>query len=171
MTWSIGFRSPQQGELAREILLGLADEAFDGVGEALYRDPKQSAVSAPAAMPAALGDFAREAIAQALKDPHLVDSLLGEYLTEPKPNVWFDEPERPQVISSGVRLDRRTRMMFDAQHVFINGESYVASGRDAVIIRKLANTRLLAASDLKKASVQARALVQSWASAGWLHAL
>jgi 50S ribosomal protein L16 3-hydroxylase len=30
-----------------------------------------------------------------------------------------------------VALDRRTRMMFDAQHIFINGESYRASGRDA----------------------------------------
>jgi 50S ribosomal protein L16 3-hydroxylase len=51
MTWSIGFRAPQEGELARELLLGLADDAFEGVGDGLYRDPKQLAVSSPAAIP------------------------------------------------------------------------------------------------------------------------
>jgi 50S ribosomal protein L16 3-hydroxylase len=30
-----------------------------------------------------------------------------------------------------VVLDRRTRMMHDARHIFINGESYRAAGRDA----------------------------------------
>ena len=171
MTYSVGFRIPNRAELARELLQRMADDAEDQVGVSLYRDPHQAALEQPAEIPVQMLDFARQALTDALKDTQAVSRGLGEYLTEPKPNVWFDEPERPQVISSGVRLDRRTRMMFDAQHVFINGESYVASGRDAVIIRKLANTRLLAASDLKKASVQARALVQSWASAGWLHAL
>ena len=28
-----------------------------------------------------------------------------------------------------VRLDRRTRMMYDAQHIFINGESYRAGAK------------------------------------------
>ena len=171
MTYSVGFRIPNRAELARELLQRMADDAEDQVGVSLYRDPHQAALEQPAEIPPQMLDFARQALTDALKDTQAVSRGLGEYLTEPKPNVWFDEPERSQVISSGVRLDRRTRMMFDAKHVFINGESYVASGRDAVIIRKLANTRLLAASDLKKTSVQARALVQSWASAGWLHAL
>ena len=68
MTWSIGFRAPKEGELARELLMGLADEAFEGVGEALYRDPGQPAVAAPAAIPASLASFARQVLDKALKN-------------------------------------------------------------------------------------------------------
>jgi 50S ribosomal protein L16 3-hydroxylase len=171
MTWSIGFRSPQQGELARELLLGLADEAFEGVGDALYRDPKQGAVSAPAAMPAALGDFAREAIAKALKDPHLVDSLLGEYLTEPKANVWFDPIDADPDVSQGVQLDRRTKMMYDERHIFINGESFRVAGKDARCLRQLADERQLVASKLSHLSGAALEALQDWMSAGWLKTL
>ena len=171
MTWSIGFRAPPQGELAREILLGLADEAFDGVGDALYRDPKQAAVSQPAAMPAALGEFARDAIAKALKDPHLVDSLLGEYMTEPKSNVWFDPSEAEPDVSHGVQLDRRTKMMYDDRHVFINGESFRVAGSDARCLRQLANDRQLSAAHVSKMSDAAREALEDWMSAGWLKTL
>jgi len=172
MTWSIGFRSPQQGELAREMLLGLADEAFDGVGDVvLYRDPQQSAVSAPAAMPAALGDFAREAIAKALKDPHLVDSLLGEYLTEPKANVWFDPVDAEPDMTQGVQLDRRTKMMYDERHIFINGESFCVAGKDARHLRLLADERQLPAVKLSQMSDAAREALEDWMSAGWLKTL
>jgi len=168
MTWSIGFRSPQEGELARELLLGLADEAFDGVGDALYRDPKQPAVSTPAAMPAALGDFARAAIAKALKNPHLLESMLGEYLTEPKANVWFDPVEAEPDVSRGVQLDRRTKMMYDDRHVFINGESFRVAGRDGRSLRLLANDRVLCASACASLSADAREAVLDWMSAGWV---
>jgi 50S ribosomal protein L16 3-hydroxylase len=171
MTWSIGFRSPQQGELARELLLGLADEAFDGIGDALYRDPKQSAVSAPAAMPTALAEFAREAITKALKNPHLVDSLLGEYLTEPKANVWFDPVDAEPDVSQGVQLDRRTKMMYDERHIFINGESFRVAGKDARHLRQLADERQLPALKLSQMSDAAREAVEDWMSAGWLKTL
>jgi 50S ribosomal protein L16 3-hydroxylase len=51
MTYSIGFRAPSAGELARELLQGLAEQAVDAVGEALYRDPKQTAVSQASEIP------------------------------------------------------------------------------------------------------------------------
>jgi 50S ribosomal protein L16 3-hydroxylase len=171
MTWSIGFRSPQQGELAREILLGLADEAFEGLGDTLYRDPKQSAVSVPGAVPAALADFAREAIAKALNDPHLVDSLLGEYLTEPKSNVWFDPFDAEPDLSRGVQLDRRTKMMYDERHVFINAESFRVAGKDARYLRLLADERQLSALKLAQMSEAAQAALQDWMLAGWLKIL
>jgi 50S ribosomal protein L16 3-hydroxylase len=171
MTWSIGFRAPQEGELAREILLGLADEAFDGVGDTLYRDPKQPAVSAPGAVPAVLGDFARKAITKALKDPHLVDSLLGEYLTEPKSNVWFDPLDAEPELSGGVQLDRRTKMMYDERHVFINGESFRVSGKDARCLRQLADERQLSALKLAQMSDVAQEALEDWMLAGWLKTL
>lgn len=170
MTWSIGFRAPQEGELARELLLGLADEAFEGVGDALYRDPKQSAVSSPAAIPSSLGDFARQVVDKALKAPLLLDSLLGEYLTEPKSNVWFEGVDEALDLSRGVQLDRRTKMMYDTKHVFINGESFRVGGRDGASLRQLADDRAISAAKIKYLSEDAQAALLDWGSAGWLHA-
>ena len=168
MTWSIGFRAPQEGELARELLLGLADEAFDGVGDALYRDPKQAAVSSPAAVPQSLAGFARQVVDKALKNPDLLDSLLGEYLTEPKANVWFDGAEVEPDLSAGVRLDRRTKMMYDDRHVFINGESFRVAGKDARFLRQLADKRCLSPASCAILSESAREALLDWMSADWL---
>jgi 50S ribosomal protein L16 3-hydroxylase len=95
---------------------------------------------------------------------------LGEYLTEPKSSVWFESGGLGD-IRGGVTLDRRTRMMYDVHHVFINGEAYRASGRDATLMRRLADQRRLEARDLARASAAALELLQSWGEAGWLHGL
>jgi 50S ribosomal protein L16 3-hydroxylase len=89
-------------------------------------------------------------------------------MTEPKPRVWFDEPEAPWV-PGAVRLDRRSRMMYDERHLFINGESLRASGADARLMRSLADHRCLSARQVQRASPDARALLQDWYEAGWLH--
>ena len=91
--------------------------------KALYRDPAQAATDAPGAIPPQLQHFAREALQAALKDPPALDRALGEYLTEPKANVWFEARLGARRRLRAVVLDRRTRMMYDARHVFINGES------------------------------------------------
>ena len=170
MTYSIGFRIPKTAELARELLQRVAEDAEDQLGEVLYRDPTQAAVAQPAAIPEKMLECAQRAVEDALRDPLALARGLGEYMTEPKPNVWFEAADAPDIRKAqGITLDRRSKMMFDARHVFINGESFVAAGRDAVMMQTLANARQLAAADLKKLSAQAVKLVQSWADAGWLH--
>jgi 50S ribosomal protein L16 3-hydroxylase len=170
MTYSIGFRSPSRAELARELLQRLAEDAEDAVGPAVYRDPKQTAVTQPGEMPAQLMEFAQDALRGALQDPDALARALGEYMTEPKANVWFEATQgNPSELRGPVRLDRRTKMMFDARHVFINGEGFRAAGRDATLMRRLADQRLLSHEDLGRTSAQARELLQTWADAGWLH--
>jgi 50S ribosomal protein L16 3-hydroxylase len=171
MTWSIGFRAPQKGELARELLLGLADEAFDALGDGIYADPAQPAVSAPAAIPLSLAVFSRQVLDKALKNPDLLDSLLGEYLTEPKSNVWFEGSDASVDLSLGVQLDRRTKMMYDERHVFINGESFRVGGKDARLLRQLADKRWLSAASCANLSEDAEQAVLDWMSADWLRPL
>ncbi len=172
MTWSIGFRSPQEGELARELLLGLADEAPDSAGEAVYKDPGEPAVERPAAMPAELLDFAQQALEKAQRDPHLLALLLGEYLTQPKANVWFETSEATaDAAGQGVILDRRTRMMYDERHVFINGEGFRVSGKDGRLLRALADERRLSARACVDLSGAAQDALQEWLRAGWLQPL
>lgn len=171
MTYSIGFRQPSRGELARELLTRTADEAADFLGDAPYRDPSQPAVTRPAEVPSAMLEFARDAVERALRDPSQLAMALGEALTEPKTNVWF-EPSSGSASEQGsgaIVLDRRTRMMYDDQHVFINGESYRAGGRDARMMRELADNRMLAKADVVRLSVDAIELVNQWKESGWLH--
>ena len=167
MTYSIGFRAPQQVELARELLLRLADDVVDGVAPSLYRDPQQPAVDTPGAIPAALQAFALKAVEQALKDPLALARVLGAYLTEPKANVWFDGGDTPDSLQH-VALARSTRMVYDEQHIFINGEAFRAAGRDATLMRRLADQRELGRADLARASAGALDLLTSWCEDGWL---
>jgi 50S ribosomal protein L16 3-hydroxylase len=169
-TYSIGLRAPGRAELARELLQRLSDDAQEGgPDETLYRDPSQQATPTPAAIPKRLGQFAREALRAVLERPLALERTLGEYLTEPKASVWFEGGGTPAAIRS-VRLDRRSRMMYDASHIFINGESYRAAGPDATLMRALADRRCLEPAQLARASKAARSLLRSWCDAGWAHA-
>ena len=158
MTVSIGFRAPQRGGLAAELLQRMADASED---ETLYRDPSQSAPATPAAMPEGLREFAREGLARLLAERGSLDCALGEVMTEPKPRVWFEEPD-PAWQVGAIRLDRRTRMMYDERHVFING---------ARLMQRLADRRALPANEVRRASADAQALLSDWFEAGWLHLL
>jgi 50S ribosomal protein L16 3-hydroxylase len=167
-TCSIGFRAPARGELARELLQRLAEDAQELAGDGLYRDAGQLAAQSPGAIPQAMQEFARDALKAALKDRHALDRALGEYLTEPKADVWFDAAKAPRALH-GVVLDRRTRMLHDGRHVYVNGESWRASGRDAALMRALADRRRLDPEETARASGDARTLLLSWCEAGWLH--
>ncbi|MBX3609973.1 MAG: cupin domain-containing protein [Hydrogenophaga sp.] len=164
MTCSIGFRAPNAGGLAEELLQRLADDIEDG---RLYVDPSQPATESPARMPPGLRQFAMDALQRALAQPQSLDLALGEVLTEPKPSTWFDEPSTAWV-PGGLHLDRRTRMMYDDRHVFINGEGFRAGGADARLMRKLADQRALSGRDVLRSSEGAQALLKDWFDAGWV---
>ena len=190
MTYSVGFRAPAATELATSLLHRLAelsedaqedaDEAAGGEGrkpavKRLYRDSAQAATETPAAIPAQLLGFATQAVLDALKDPLAFACVLGESMTEPKSSTYFETPTHTLSFGSSaspqfvIRLDRRTRMMYDKHHVFMNGESYRARGADATLMRRLADRRELSPKELRASSAQARDLLGDWYSAGWLH--
>jgi len=172
MTCSVGFRSPSRAEVAGELLARLADvdeDAWGARGALRYRDPTQPATQTPGHLPDDLLRFAREAVELAMSEPGRLEAVLGEWLTEPKPRVWF-EPGPALRSGEGVRLDVRTRMMYDQRHVFINGESFAAGGRDARLMRQLADDRQLGARQVAALSAQARELLDDWVDAGWLQA-
>ncbi|HRD98950.1 MAG TPA: cupin domain-containing protein, partial [Rubrivivax sp.] len=164
MTCSAGFNVPSAGSLARDLLSRLADE--DGDAGALYRDATQPATETPAAMPPALLAFARQSLARHLAQPLWLERVLGESLTEPKPQVWFEGGHGG--VEAGVRLHARTRMMYDRHHVFINGEAFRAGGRDAALMRQLADERSLPAAAVRRLSAAAADLLRDWVASGWL---
>jgi 50S ribosomal protein L16 3-hydroxylase len=172
MTCSIGFRSPSQTELVRETLLRLADAVDDpddgGVRPTVYRDPKQAATAEPGRVPAALQAFAEDGLRRALADPHALARALGEYLSEPKANVAFElGAELPEGV--GLRLDPRSCLLYDDHHVYCNGDSWRAAGRDATTLRLLADARELDARQVQRASADLQELFDQWVADGWLH--
>jgi 50S ribosomal protein L16 3-hydroxylase len=169
MTYSIGFRSPKQSELVQELLQGMAQSDVDDDKPVFYRDPGQGAVVKSALIPQSLVEFASKAVHDVLSDPKNLRRALGEQLSEPKPNVWFERHNDAE-LNGSLCLDRQTRMLYDEDHVFINGESFDARGRDAKLMHVLANTRVLSQVDVGRLSESAQDLVLEWMAAGWLHA-
>jgi 50S ribosomal protein L16 3-hydroxylase len=165
MTCSIGMRAPGRGSLASEIAQRLAEVSVD---PRLYRDAGQPATTAPAAIPPSLAAFAGEAVRQLVSQRGAVERALGEVLSEPKAHVWFRRNEgrwRP----GAATLDRQTRMLYDAHHVFINGEAVPARGRNGKLLRKLADERALDARSVRGAGAAVKTRLAEWFAAGWLH--
>ncbi len=170
LTASIGFRAPTRDEVGLQVLQRMLDGVDDDQGAGTrYRDASQAATDRPARIPECLAEFAADAVRRLVDAPHSLHCALGEWLSEPKPQTWF-EPVDGLPGRCAVVLDARTRMLYDDHHVFINGESFVASGRDATLVRRLADQRTLAAGAVSKLGVQAWELLQSWGAQGWLHA-
>ena len=168
MTCSIGFRAPAKDEVQREVLQRLLDAAEPAASPVLYRDASHGATDTPGRIPRALQAFGADAVARFVDDPKGLARALGEWLSEPKPRVAFDAGTALRD-SAGLALDRRTKMLYDDEHVYVNGESYRASGADASLMRRLADERRLAVHDWRRASRGARGLLAEWADAGWLH--
>jgi 50S ribosomal protein L16 3-hydroxylase len=168
MTASIGFRAPSAGELGRALVARIAEGDAANVGRR-YRDTPRTATARPGLVPAGLQTFARQAVAEVLATPDAVERALGEWITEPKADVWFERAPRPRRVAAGVRLDRRTRMACDAHQAYVNGESWRAAGADARLLQALADARRLDAVAVRGASRAARGLMADWIEAGWLH--
>ncbi len=172
MTYSIGFRAPPQDELLKEVLWHLADAQGDG--GPIYADPPLRPGEPPALLPKAMVRFAAQAFSRLRPDAAVFETVLGEYLTEPKPEVWFDADPRPAAElratcrRGGVRLDRRSRMLYTAQAVFINGETVEQPLSGSALLRTLADQRALDAGQFAAANAAERALLLDWCAQGWL---
>jgi 50S ribosomal protein L16 3-hydroxylase len=151
ITASIGFRAPLARELAADVIQRLAEAARDDGGSAAggrrYRDAGAAVADRPARIPESLQRFAADAVAQLV--------------------TWFERSDVSSPGSGAIALARRTRMLYDERFVFVNGEAYRAGGRDATLMRRLADERRLDARSVAGASVAATELFVEWLSAGW----
>ena len=174
MTASIGFRAPTAAELVQAVLWRVA-EGLPTEGKPWGRrhaDPGLPATAHSGALPTGLVDNAQAWVAQALAQPGVVARALGEWITEPKAQVVFDlasTDAHPVRNGQGVVLDRRTRMAHDDRHVFINGESYRMAGRDAQLLRALADRRQWSAAEVARLSPEAQSVLLDWLDQGWMH--
>jgi 50S ribosomal protein L16 3-hydroxylase len=175
MTASVGFRSPTAAELGAALLQQMADElSEDGVTQGTawarrYADLGQAATLRTGAVPLRLRDFAHRSLKRVMADEQAVARALGRWLTEPKAQVWFAPSDSSLVPGQGVVLDRRTRMVHDERHLFINGEAFEVGGLDGRLMRRLADERRLGGRAWVRLSEPARSAALEWLAAGWLH--
>jgi len=169
MTYSIGFKAETNHTMASVLLSRLAD--FENLKAAqTYSDPDQSATVHPAKIPDQLQAFALNSIHQKLNKEKDIFCALGEWLSEPKPEVWFESQARPKIVKS-IRLDKKSHMLYDKDCVFLNGESWRCRGNDALLLRLLADQRQLSKVELLNAAPEVLQLMADWIEAGWAHSL
>lgn len=144
ITCSIGFRAPGRQELANAFLEWLPDTLHL---EGRYADPGIAPTREPAAIAPAMIEQAERMLAGIRWKRELVADFLGQYLTEPKPHVWFEPPAPTlsldrfvkQARATGVRLSLKSRMLYRGERAYING--------DAVEVPELARKAIQALAD------------------------
>ncbi len=173
MTYSIGFRAPAWQELGEAFLNFMADQV-ELPGR--YADPDLALAKTPAKIGDDLLKKVSEQFARLAAKQDDITIFLGEHLTEPKPTVWFTPMEQPMPLNRfiavvqkrGLRLHRKTRMLYRSKYVFINGESFQPGSQDRRLLQALADQRLLEPSACDDASADLLESLHQWTLDGWL---
>lgn len=148
MTWSIGFRAPTAQEMATEFLVYLQDTlCLDGI----YADPDLTYSRQAGRIPPAMLRGLKDMIGKIRWTDADMEDFIGRYLSEPKPQVFFEPPARPaghatfhrRLLAKGARLDARSRMLYQGHAFYMNGERLEADRDLASSLRQLADQRVL----------------------------
>ena len=152
MTYSIGFRAPKTQELMHEFLSYLQDN-IDAGGlsvDSLYRDPDLSLQNHPAEISEDMIKQVSEMLTKITWNKQHVADFLGQYLTEPKPDVVF-EPSRKfsknefikQLAIKNVALNLKSQLLFASEQFYLNGEKLAVPTQLIACMRDLADKRYL----------------------------
>lgn len=178
ITCSIGFRAPQAGELTSQFLNYLADQAGAGpAAERRYADAGQPPATAPARLPEHLVAEAGAILAKIKWSGREVSDFLGRYLSEPKANVFFDPPRQvsdavfcANAAKRGIKLDRRSILLYDDASYYMNGEPGRLAGGARKLLMQLADAKGLQAQNFVTLTHHSSmtALLCEWYRAGWI---
>jgi 50S ribosomal protein L16 3-hydroxylase len=169
MTYSIGFRAPTTNELAHGFLMHLQDTL---TLEGRYADPDLRLQAHPGEIGRAMLEQIGTMIARIKWSKRDITEFSGRYLSEPKPNVFFDAPDTPlsraafdrQAAKHGVALNPKSRLLFIGKRFFINGEAFTPMPDETAALKQLADRHHLAAP--LPAALRER--LYEWHEAGWL---
>jgi 50S ribosomal protein L16 3-hydroxylase len=173
MTYSIGFRSPSYQELGEAFLQFMAD-SIDLPGR--YADPDIQPARNPAEIPREMLATITEELNKVRFEEEDVTIFFGEYMSEPKHNVFFTPPAKPLTVGRfmetaakrGLKLSPKSLMLYRGKHVFINGESFAVNRADKIVLDVLANERRLSGEALARASDDVLEALYTWYSDGWI---
>lgn len=158
MTYSIGFRAPSHEELMTQFLVFLQDRVS---APGRYADPDLQLQSHPSVLSPAMLSQVRVILNKIKWNQNDIEDFLGIYLSEPKPHVFFEQPEKPvplrgfvrSVREKGLELDLKSRMLCRRDKFFINGEIFTGSVEACRLLTELAdNYELISTGNIDKAT-------------------
>jgi len=142
-TYSIGFRAPTARELIEGFLQYLPDVLE--IADWRYADPDLAPTSNPARIDRRMQARIGRVLQSVRWDASLAARFIGCLLSEPKPDVFLEPPARPLGATAfarriagragGVRLDRRSRMLYDADNVYLNGSIIAGSAQHPLLVQ------------------------------------
>lgn len=172
ITYSIGFRAPRNQALAEAFLDHLRD-SVDVPGR--YADPDLRPTLTSARIDATMQRRVARAVAAIRWNSADVDRFLGRHLTEPAPEVVFTPPRgitgdrfRRRMARKGVRLDRRTQLLYDSARYYINGDDAPLPEADRAALQQLADRRALPAEACSALSPETIDILYDWHRHGFL---
>ncbi|MDR2032489.1 MAG: cupin domain-containing protein [Azoarcus sp.] len=172
-TYSVGFKSPTAQELAYGFLDWLGEHLCL---EGLYADPDLALQDNSAEISPAMIDQAARMLEGLRWSRADIAAFLGDYLTEPKPTVFFAPPVDPldrdtfahALADHGGALDARTLLLWSEQAGFhLNGEALACDPADRATLAALAHRRALAAG--QPLSSRLLDLFHAWYEDGFFH--
>lgn len=166
MTYSIGFRAPSTQELASEFLTYLQENRqFSG----RYADPDLALQAHPAEIGSEMVKQVTQMLANLRWDERDVAEFLGEYLSEPKPEVVFAAPKaisektfEKKLMAEGIQLNFKSQLLFDKQHFYLNGEKLKMNVSAHPMLVKLADNKSLTAAELVGIDTDLLKLLHGW---------
>jgi 50S ribosomal protein L16 3-hydroxylase len=172
ITCSIGFRAPLLQEIAEAFLDHLRD-AIAVPGR--YADPGLR----PARHPARVDRALLHGFAQALQGIRWsrddVARFVGRFASEPAQGVVFETPARPsraafirRAKAGGIRLDRRTQLLYDDARYYLNGDDAPMPDPDRTALQTLADRRALSSAAVAALAPAMLDLLYGWYCDGFL---
>lgn len=171
ITYSIGFRAPSAQEMATQFLVYLQDQIQL---EGMYQDPDLNVPKHPAEISNKMIKQVTGMLNQIKWNQNDIIQFLGQYLSEPKQHIFFDQPDHPlsqnrfstRYASRGIHLALQSQLLFKGDSLFMNGEEFQVNQATLNILTKLADNRqLLAGEPLVK---EALPLLYQWYLSGYI---
>ena len=153
MTYSIGFRAPKHQELASEFLGFMQDKLAQEklVLTGIYQDGDLKPTNHPAEISPDMVRKVGEILNKIQWSDNDVAAFLGQYLSEPKPDVVFEDNKKislkvfsEKLAKLGIALALKSQMLFAGEVFYLNGEAASFDAEAREILMNLADRRRIA---------------------------
>lgn len=181
-TVSVGFRAQTKAEVLSTLLRDLADqvESDENLQRELFTDPGRGVAKEASEIPNDMLAFSKQLLLSLSPSEETIARSVGISLTEPKPHVYFEqdcddmssEEIASALMTQGIALGMKTRVLFAGQQCFINGDAIKVQDPTCLTwLKRLAENRELepeiASEAMKNEDFAFYAI--GFAKAGWIN--
>ncbi len=176
MTYSIGFRAPKHQELTSEFLGFIQDKVAQEklVLTGIYQDSDLKLADHPAEISQDMVQKVGEILNRIQWSEQDISGFLGQYLSEPKPDVVFEANKKlslkvfgEKLAKLGIALALKSQMLFAGDTFYLNGEAAKFDADVTDILKVLGDKRKIAPSRIENTVLLQQ--LYDWYIAGYLY--